>query len=141
LSNLPFCVVMRVSVDAAQCRLAMASASVPSVSFRISRHTEDLAITLHALSQRLVALEQRLDCLDSELHQERAKGADAEDLARLDKAESLLRDCRQLLATESADVLAAGGSPGLASFQAGALEPGSAGAKEAKENVRQWDAA
>ena len=129
---------MRVSVDAAHRRLAMASASVPSVSFRISRHTEDLAITLHALSQRLVALEQRLDCLDSELHQERANGADAEDLARLDKAESLLRDCRQLLANESADGLAAGGSPGLASFKAGALEPGSA---DAKANVRQWDAA
>lgn len=129
---------MRVSVDAAHRRLAMASSSVPSVSFRISRHTEDLAITLHALSQRLVALEQRLDCLDSELHQERANGADAEDLARLDKAESLLRDCRQLLANESADVLAAGGSSGLASFKAGALEPGSA---DTKENVRQWDAA
>jgi hypothetical protein len=108
------------------------------VSFRISRHTEDLAITLHALSQRLVALEQRLDCLDSELHQERAKGADAEDLARLDKAESLLRDCRQLLANESADGLAAEGTPDLASFKAGALEPGST---ELKENVRRWDAA
>jgi hypothetical protein len=43
-----------------------------------------------------------------------------------------------LLANESAVGLAAGGSPGLASFKAGALEPGST---EAKENVRQWDAA
>ena len=110
----------------------------PSVSFRISRHTEDLAITLHALSQRLVALEQRLDCLDSELHQERAHGADPEDLARLDKAESLLRDCRQLLESEPADSLEAGGSPGLASFKASSLEVGSA---DAKENVRQWYAA
>jgi hypothetical protein len=131
---------MRVSVVAAQRRWAMASSSVPSVSFRISRHTEDLAITLHALSQRLVALEQRLDCLDSELHQERHNGADAEDLARLDKAESLLRDCRQLLESESADDLAtgAGGSPGLASITATALEPASAAARE---NVRQWDVA
>lgn len=129
---------MRVIVVAAQRRLAMASSSVPSVSFRISRHTEDLAITLHALSQRLVALEQRLNRLDSELHQERDNGSDAEDLARLDKAESLLRDCRQLLESESADVLTAGGSPGLASFKASALEPASAAAKE---NVRQWDAA
>jgi len=46
-----------------------------------------------------------------------------------------------LLATESADGLAAGGSPGLASLNAGALVPGSADAKEAKENIRQWDAA
>ena len=129
---------MRVSVVAAQRRLAMASSSVPSVSFRISRHTEDLAITLHALSQRLVALEQRLDCLDSELYQERVNGADPEDLARLDKAESLLRDCQQLLASESAEVLAAGGSPGLAPFKASALEVASA---PMKENVREWDAA
>ena len=110
----------------------------PSVSFRISRHTEDLAITLHALSQRLVALEQRLDCLDSELHQERANGADAEDLARLDKAESLLRDCRQLLESESADVPEAGGSPGLASFKASTLESAAAASQETK---REWDAA
>jgi hypothetical protein len=129
---------MRVCVVAAQSRMAMASSSVPSVSFRISRHTEDMAITLHALSQRLVALEQRLDCLDSELHQERHNGSDAEDLARLDKAESLLRDCRQLLESESADVPAADGSPGLAPFQATAVEPASA---SAKQNVRQWDAA
>jgi uncharacterized membrane protein YccC len=129
---------MRVSVVAAQRRLAMASSSVPSVSFRISRHTEDLAITLHALSQRLVALEQRLDCLDSELHQERANGADPEDLARLDKAESLLRDCRQLLESDSADGLEAVGSPGLAPFKASVLEAASAAGKE---NEREWDAA
>ena len=129
---------MRVSVVAAQRRLAMASSSVPSVSFRISRHTEDLAITLHALSQRLVALEQRLDCLDAELHQERANGADPEDLARLDKAESLLRDCRQLLESESTDVLEAGVSQGLAPFKASTLEAASAAGKE---NVREWDAA
>jgi hypothetical protein len=110
----------------------------PSVSFRISRHTEDLAITLHALSQRLVALEQRLDCLDSELHQERAHGADPEDLARLDKAESLLRDCRQLLESEPADSLEAGGSPALASFKAPAL---GADPTVAKDNVHGWDAA
>jgi len=110
----------------------------PSVSFRISRHTEDLAITLHALSQRLVALEQRLDRLDSELHQERAHGADPEDLARLDKAESLLRDCRLLLESEPADSLEAGGSPGLASFKAPG--PGSDSAV-AKQNVHGWDAA
>ena len=116
----------------------MASSSVPSLSFRISRHTEDLAITMHALSQRLVALEQRLDCLDSELHQERAHGADAEDLARLEKAESLLRDCRQLLENESTVVLASDGSPGLASFKASTQEPASA---DVKQNVRQWDAA
>jgi flagellar capping protein FliD len=45
-----------------------------SVSFRITRTTEDLAQTVSALSQRLVKLEQRLD-----------------------RVASLLADCRTLL--------------------------------------------
>jgi hypothetical protein len=35
-----------------------------SVSFRIARHTEDLAQTIHALSQRLVRLDERLAALE-----------------------------------------------------------------------------
>ncbi len=123
---------MPLSDVAAQRRFAMASSSV---SFRISRHTEDLAITLHALSQRLVALEQRLDGLDAELHQKRADEADAEDLARLDKAESLLRDCRQLLDTEIREELEVGRS-GMSTIKAAALE-----AAASKEAAQAWDAA
>ena len=123
---------MPLSDVAAQRRFAMASSSV---SFRISRHTEDLAITLHALSQRLVALEQRLDGLAAELHQKRADEADAEDLARLDKAESLLRDCRQLLDAESRPTLD-GGRAGLSTIKAAALE-----AAASKEAAQAWDAA
>jgi hypothetical protein len=123
---------MPLSDVAAQRRFAMASSSV---SFRISRHTEDLAITLHALSQRLVALEQRLDGLAAELHQKRPDEADAEDLARLDKAESLLRDCRQLLDAESRPTLD-GGRAGLSTIKAAALE-----AAASKEAAQAWDAA
>jgi hypothetical protein len=69
--------------------------SHPSVSFRISRSAEDLAGTLHLLSQRLVQLEQRLAALE-------AIGLQAEqpDPAldhSLDNAERLLLDCRSLL--------------------------------------------
>jgi hypothetical protein len=69
--------------------------SSPSVSFRISRSTEDLAGTLHLLSQRLVQLEQRLAALE-------AIGLQAEQpdpaLDRsLGNAERLLLDCRSLL--------------------------------------------
>lgn len=68
----------------------------PSVSFRISRSTEDLAGTLHLLSQRLLQLEQRLDLL------EKREAVEAEDdpalVSSLTNAERLLLDCRALLA-------------------------------------------
>ena len=71
---------------------AMAS---PSVSFRISRSTEDLAGTLHLLSQRLVQLEQRLELLEG---QRQAALEDDPDLVEsLGNAERLLLDCRALL--------------------------------------------
>ena len=71
---------------------AMAS---PSVSFRISRSTEDLAGTLHLLSQRLVQLEQRLELLEG---QRQAAAEDDPDLVEsLGNAERLLLDCRALL--------------------------------------------
>ena len=55
-----------------------------SVSFRITRSTEDLAQTVSALSQRLVKLEQRLAALE----------------LQLDRVASLLADCRSLLEEE-----------------------------------------
>ena len=69
----------------------------PSVSFRISRSTEDLAGTLHLLSQRLLQLEQRLDLL------EKREVVDEEEedpalVSSLANAERLLLDCRALLA-------------------------------------------
>lgn len=67
----------------------------PSVSFRISRNTEDLAETIHALSQRLVRLEQRLAAMDLQIA--RRDESDPDELASLDNVERLLRDCRDLL--------------------------------------------
>ena len=66
-----------------------------SVSFRISRHTQDLAEAIHALSQRLVNLEQRLGVVELQLA--RAREEDPNELASLDQVDRLLDDCRQLL--------------------------------------------
>ncbi|MDM7954278.1 MAG: hypothetical protein QUV07_13835 [Cyanobium sp. CZS 25K] len=66
-----------------------------SVSFRISRNAEDLAETIHALSQRLVTLEQRLAAV--ELQTSNQARTDPEELASLDNVERLLQDCRDLL--------------------------------------------
>lgn len=91
--------------------------SSSSVSFRISRHTQDLAETVHALSQRLVTMEQRLEALELQLHVLRqqprqAEEAEAASLAPIDaKIERLLQDCRQLLADQPA------GSSALPPFQ------------------------
>ena len=69
-----------------------------SVSFRITRTTEDLAQTMAALSQRLVKLEQRLGALQLQLDQVGGQPeADPDDLLRLDKVSALLADCRSLL--------------------------------------------
>jgi hypothetical protein len=69
-----------------------------SVSFRITRSTEDLAQTVAALSQRLVKLEQRLAALELQIDQVAAEPEpDPEDLLRLDRVASLLADCRNLL--------------------------------------------
>lgn len=76
----------------------------PSVSFRISRNAEDLASTIHALSQRLLKLEQRLVALEGHI----AVQAEVpeEELASLDNVERLLRDCRDLLeVAEACDAL------------------------------------
>lgn len=66
-----------------------------SVSFRISRSAEDLATTIHAISQRLVQMEQRLEALELQLtNQERP---DPQAISRLENVDRLLGDCRALL--------------------------------------------
>ena len=92
---------------------AMAS---PSVSFRISRSAEDLAGTLHLLSQRLVRLEQRLEALEGQ-----RQVSEQEDPAleqSLGNAERLLLDCRALLGGAlDPDARSADGDAVIASFQ------------------------
>jgi len=66
-----------------------------SVSFRITRSTEDLAQTIHTLSQRVVKLEQRLAAMELQL--DRRDDPDPTELMSLDNVERLLDDCRQLL--------------------------------------------
>jgi hypothetical protein len=66
-----------------------------SVSFRISRNAEDLAETIHALSHRLVRLEQRLAALELQL--DRSAERDPQEISSLDNVERLLTDCRHLL--------------------------------------------
>ncbi len=66
-----------------------------SVSFRITRTTEDLAQTVSALSHRLVKLEQRLATMELELSSR--DQPDPGELDTLTNVEGLLRDCRQLL--------------------------------------------
>jgi hypothetical protein len=74
-----------------------------SVSFRITRTTEDLAQTVTALSHRLVKLEQRLAALELQLDGLATPSEpDADELRSLETVESLLADCRSLLA-ESGD--------------------------------------
>ena len=69
-----------------------------SVSFRITRNAEDLAQTVHALSQRLVRLEQRLAAIELALDaQGREPDVSAAELSSLDEVERLLQDCRHLL--------------------------------------------
>jgi uncharacterized membrane protein YccC len=82
-----------------------------SVSFRITRTTEDLAQTVAALSHRLVKLEQRLGALELQLEQQleqltSSPEPDADELRCLESVELLLADCRSLL-DESADADAA----------------------------------
>jgi hypothetical protein len=84
----------------------------PSVSFRISRNAEDLASTIHALSQRLVKLEQRLMALEHHITSE--PEVSEEELVSLDNVERLLRDCRDLLdvAEDTAEQPIAAAAPG-----------------------------
>ncbi|MEB3235650.1 MAG: hypothetical protein VKM98_09510 [Cyanobacteriota bacterium] len=72
-----------------------------SVSFRITRSTEDLAQTIHALSHRLVRLEQRFAALELAVAGlDRQVPVSDEELGSLEAVERLLNDCRHLLAAE-----------------------------------------
>lgn len=85
-----------------------------SVSFRITRSAEDLAQTTHALSQRLVKLEQRLEALELQLSLalERREQDDPQELSSLENVERLLHDCRSLLGLdEGLDAAPAGSDP------------------------------
>lgn len=73
-----------------------------SVSFRITRTTEDLAQTVTALSQRLVKLEQRFAALELQLDRLCVEPEpDQDELRRLDHVATLLADCRSLLNDEA----------------------------------------
>lgn len=74
-----------------------------SVSFRITRNTEDLAQTIHTLSQRVVKLEQRLAAM--ELVLDRREDPDPSEVSSLDNVERLLEDCRQLLDLSPTDLV------------------------------------
>ena len=74
---------------------ALIAMALDSVSFRISRNAEDLAHTVHALSQRLVRLEQRLEATERQL--DRQGERDPQEITSLDNVERLLVDCRALL--------------------------------------------
>ncbi|MEO1002065.1 MAG: chemotaxis protein [Cyanobacteria bacterium J06638_7] len=80
-----------------------------SVSFRITRSTEDLAQTAHALSQRLVMLEQRLEAVEVLLQRalEPGEERDPQELSSLDNVEQLLLDCRLLLGLDQQSPAAA----------------------------------
>jgi len=78
-----------------------------SVSFRIARHTEDLAHTIHALSQRVVQLEQRFATLEAHLLNTQEEEPSTEHLASLANVDQLLSDCRELLAENALDGIAA----------------------------------
>jgi hypothetical protein len=76
-------------------KLVTVAMAPESVSFRITRNAEDLAETIHALSHRLVKLEQRLAALELQL--ERRSAHDPEEITSLNNVERLLTDCRTLL--------------------------------------------
>ncbi len=82
----------------------------PSVSFRISRSAEDLAGTLHLLSQRLVQLEQRLAGLEAQRDAAMEPDSDPALDTSLANAERLLVDCRALLGG-ALEETAAGSAP------------------------------
>ena len=89
-----------------------------SVSFRISRNAEDLAETIHALSQRLVTLEQRLAAV--ELQASNQARPEPEELASLDNVERLLQDCRHLLEIGVSSEASPEASPVVESHEAAA---------------------
>jgi hypothetical protein len=90
----------------------MTSAASPasrSVSFRITRTTEEMAQTIASLSQRLIDLESRLSALEQDIR----SGADQadEDMTILDGIDGLLQDCRELLEPAPGPSAPAGSPP------------------------------
>lgn len=83
-----------------------------SVSFRISRSAEDLAATIHAISQRLVLLEQRLGALELQLTN--LDRPDPQEMNRLENVDRLLHDCRALLDLDADQPSSGGAVPHLA---------------------------
>ena len=76
--------------------------SQDSVSFRITRSTEDLAQTIHALSHRLVRLEQRFAALELAVQGLATQpSVSEEERTSLSHVERLLQDCRSLLALDA----------------------------------------
>jgi hypothetical protein len=76
--------------------------SQDSVSFRITRSTEDLAQTIHALSHRLVRLEQRFAALELSVQGLATQpSVSEEERTSLSHVERLLQDCRSLLALDA----------------------------------------
>ncbi len=71
-----------------------------SCSFRITRTAEDLAVTLTALSQRLVKLEQRQEALELLVSENQIEPL-AEEVEMLDGVDNLLRECQELLESSS----------------------------------------
>ncbi|MEB3173339.1 MAG: hypothetical protein VKL97_05690 [Cyanobacteriota bacterium] len=72
-----------------------------SVSFRITRSTEDLAQTIHALSHRLVRLEQKVAALELAVAGiDASPELSAQELGSLETVERLLGDCRSLLGSD-----------------------------------------
>ena len=70
-----------------------------SVSFRITRTAEDLALTITALSQLLVNLEQRQEALELQMRQQQKdlNAVPNEEISTLEGVEALLRETRELL--------------------------------------------
>ena len=75
--------------------IAITAMASESVSFRITRNAEDLAETIHALSHRLVRLEQRLAAMELQL--DSSGQSDPQEITSLNNVERLLSDCRNLL--------------------------------------------
>lgn len=111
-----------------------------SLSFRITRSTEDLAQTIHALSQRLVTLELRLAALELQRHGEQE--SDPQESSCLDNVERLLSDCRELLAMEtSVPAVAAEAGSTLAEDVASAVASMATAIPEPPEGVDAYQAA
>tara|TARA_Y100001968_G_C19290146_1_gene683801 strand:+ start:466 stop:753 length:288 start_codon:yes stop_codon:yes gene_type:complete len=75
-----------------------------SCSFRITRTTENLALTLSALSERLVKLETQMGTLEKKLIQNQESMPSLKEIEILDGVDKLLKDCHHLLEMNDSDV-------------------------------------